>query len=71
MKYEEILAQTTTTSSDAWRDWDDHDHHHCPPVPEPSTYGLIFVSLILCFIIFYRWRKNKKAKSNAISVDRL
>ncbi|QYM77898.1 autotransporter-associated beta strand repeat-containing protein [Horticoccus luteus] len=47
--------------------WQDYDatYSRVTPVPEPSTYGLIFVGASLAFFGFRRWRQGKTRTADA------
>jgi len=42
--------------------WDSYDSQIYPKVPEPSTYGLMFMGASVAFVGYRRWRKSR-AKS--------
>ncbi len=41
--------------------WDSYDDQIYPNVPEPSTYGMIFIGVSLSFVGYRRWRSSKSA----------
>lgn len=50
--------------------WQDYDSTYAriTPVPEPATYGAIFMGAGLAFIGFRRWRKARAAKTTSPSL---
>ncbi len=50
------IAATQALPDDPWEDYSKKHNH--PVVPEPSTYGLIFVATTISFVLIHRKMKK-------------
>ena len=45
----------------AWLDYNNAAKHQITPVPEPATYGALFMAAALALLGYRRWKKNAPA----------
>ena len=58
-----LLYLLSTIEPQAFTPYSEMDyakHPHPSPVPEPTTYGLIFIGLCIAFILWRKWYKERK-----------
>jgi hypothetical protein len=61
----QITFNGFSNTQTAWLDYNGGLKHEITPVPEPGTYGAMFMAAALAFLGYRRWRKSATAAQAA------